>query len=113
MTDDLGGFMKQAREMQENLKRAQKEMSNMQVTGESGGGLVKIIMNGRHDTLSVHLDDSIENESLSVLADLIAAANNDAVRKVEKSSREKMSGIMGDLQLPDGMNMPFDDSKKD
>lgn len=105
--EGFGNLMEQARKMQEHLKQAQKEMSDLEVVGEAGGGLVKVVMNGRHDTIRVTLDASVQKEAVTVIEDLIAAANNDAVRKVEKASREKMSGLMSGFQMP-GMG---DDAK--
>lgn len=100
MVKDIGDLMKKARDMQNGLKQAQKELLETEVVGESGGGLVKIIMNGRHDTIKVELDEAIKNEDISVIADLFAAANNDAVRKASKASQNKMSSIMGSMDLP-------------
>ena len=108
MKGGLGGIMKQAQAMQENLQKAQQELANIEVTGESGGGLVKLTMTCRHDVKSVHIDPELfgDDEDREILQDLIAAAMNDAVRKVEKTTEEKMAGLTGGLNIP-GMNLPF------
>jgi DNA-binding YbaB/EbfC family protein len=103
----MGNIMKQAQKMQEELQKVQAEIANAEVTGESGAGLVKIVMNGRHDVKSVALDDSLMEEDKEILEDLVAAAINDAVRKVESYSKEKMSSVAGGMGLPPGMNLPF------
>lgn len=94
--------------MQENMQKAQEELARIEVVGESGGGLVKLTMTCRHDVKSVNIDPELlgDVEDKEVLEDLIAAALNDAVRKVEKTSEEKMSGLTGGLNIP-GMKMPF------
>lgn len=94
--------------MQENMQKAQEELANIEVTGESGGGLVKLVMNCRHDVKSVTIDPELmgDVEDKEVLEDLVAAAMNDAVRKVEKTSQDKMAGLTGGLNIP-GMKMPF------
>ncbi|MDN3649795.1 YbaB/EbfC family nucleoid-associated protein [Reinekea marina] len=107
MKGGMGGLMKQAQQMQEKMQAMQEEVANTEVTGESGAGLVKIIMTGRHDVKSVSLDDSLMSEDKDLLEDLLAAAVNDAVRKVETVSKEKMSSVAGGLNLPPGMNLPF------
>jgi len=100
--------MKQAQAMQENMQKAQQELANIEVTGEAGGGMVKLVMNCRHDVKSVVIDPELlgDVEDKEILEDLVAAAMNDAVRKVEKTSQEKMSGLAGDFNIP-GMKMPF------
>ena len=103
----MGNLMKQAQKMQENLQKAQEEIANMVVTGESGAGLVKVEMNGRHDVKRINLDESLMEEDKEILEDLIAAAVNDAVRKVESTSQEKMAKVTGGMQMPPGMKMPF------
>ncbi|MGB0733896.1 MAG: YbaB/EbfC family nucleoid-associated protein [Pontibacterium sp.] len=107
MKGGMGNLMKQAQKMQENMQRAQEEIANMQVTGESGAGLVKINMTGRHDVRGVELDESLMEEDKEILEDLIAAALNDAVRKVEEETKSKMSKVTGGMQMPPGFNMPF------
>ncbi len=96
----LGDFMKQAQAMQERMQQVQEEIAKLEVVGESGAGLVKVTMNGRHEVRRVHLDDSLLTEAKDVLEDLIAAACNDAVRKVEAAQREKMAGMASGLGLP-------------
>lgn len=96
----LGDFMKQAQAMQERMQQVQEEIANLEVVGESGAGLVKVSMNGRHEVRRVHLDDSLLGEAKDVLEDLVAAACNDAVRKVEAAQRDKMAGMASGLGLP-------------
>lgn len=108
MKGGLGNIMKQAQAMQENMQKAQEELATIEVVGESGGGMVKLTMNCRHDVKSVSIDPELlgDVEDKEVLEDLVAAAMNDAVRKVEKTSTDKMSGLTGGLNIP-GMKMPF------
>lgn len=103
----MGNLMKQAQEMQEKLQQAQAELANAEVTGESGAGLVTIQMNGRHDVKKVGIDDSLMSEDKEILEDLIAAAINDAVRKIETTNQEKMSSLTGGMGMPPGFKMPF------
>ncbi|WPP02184.1 YbaB/EbfC family nucleoid-associated protein [Pseudomonas sp. HR96] len=107
MKGGMAGLMKQAQQMQEKMAKAQEELANAEVTGQSGAGLVSIVMTGRHDVKRVTLDDSLMQEDKDVLEDLIAAAVNDAVRKIEASSQDKMSGMTAGMQLPPGFKMPF------
>lgn len=107
MKGGMGNLMKQAQKMQENLQKAQQEIATMEVTGESGAGLVKVVMNGRHDVKRINIDDSLMEEDKEILEDLIAAAVNDAVRKVETTTQEKMAKVTGGMQMPPGFNMPF------
>ncbi len=107
MKGGMGNLMKQAQKMQEDLQKAQAEIANAEVNGESGAGLVKIVMTGRHDVKSVSIDDSLLEEDKDILEDLIAAAVNDAVRKVEASTQERMAKITGGMGMPPGFNMPF------
>ena len=102
----LGDLMKQAQQVQEQMQAMQEELARMEVTGESGAGLVKVVMNGRHEVKRVSLDDSLLGEDKSLLEDLIAAACNDAVHKVERNQQEKMSGLAAGFGLPGG-KMPF------
>ena len=106
MKGALSGIMKQAQQMQENLQKAQEELAHLEITGESGGGMVKIIMTGRHDVRRVTIDPSLMDDQ-EMLEDLLAAAVNDAVRKIERVSQEKMGGLTGGLSLPGGMKLPF------
>lgn len=107
MKGGMGNLMKQAQKMQEELQKAQAEVANLEVNGESGAGLVKIVMNGRHDVKRVVIDPSLMEEDKDILEDLIAAAVNDAVRKVETQSQEKMAQVTGGMGMPPGFNMPF------
>ena len=108
MKGGLGNIMKQAQAMQENMQKAQEELANIEVVGESGGGLVRLTMTCRHDVKNVSIDAELfgDVEDKEVLEDLVAAAMNDAVRKVEKTSQDKMAGLTGGLNIP-GMKMPF------
>ncbi len=103
----LGNLMKQAQKMQENMQKAQEELANMEVTGQSGGGMVSVVMTGRHDVKRVSIDDSLMKDDKDMLEDLLAAAVNDAVRQVEKRSQDKMSGMTAGMGLPPGFKMPF------
>ena len=107
MKGGIGNLMKQAQKMQADMQKAQEEMANIEVTGQSGGGLVSIVMTCRHDVKRVSIDDSLLSDDKDMLEDLIAAAVNDAVRQVEKTSSEKMSGMTAGLNLPGGMKLPF------
>jgi DNA-binding YbaB/EbfC family protein len=107
MKNQLAGLMKQAQSMQENMKKAQEEIAAMEVEGVSGAGMVKIVMTGRHDVRRVTIDPSLLGEEKEILEDLVAAAMNDAVRKVEVSSQEKMAGMTAGLPLPPGFKLPF------
>jgi len=107
MKGGIGKLMKQAQEMQANMQKAQEELANMEVTGNSGGGLVAVVMTGRHDVKRVSIDDSLMGDDKDMLEDLLAAAVNDAVRLVEKTSQEKMSGMTAGMNLPGGMKLPF------
>ena len=107
MKGGMAGLMKQAQQMQEKMQKMQEELANAEVTGESGAGLVSVVMTGRHDVRRVNIDDSLLEEDKEILEDLIAAAMNDAVRKVEQNSKESMAGMTEGLQLPPGFKMPF------
>ncbi len=108
MKGGLGNLMKQAQAMQDNMQKAQEELANIEVAGEAGGGMVKLVMTCRHDVKSVSIDPQLmgDPEDKEMLEDLVAAAMNDAVRKVEKTTKEKMSGLTGGLDIP-GMKVPF------
>lgn len=107
MKGGLGNIMKQAQAMQENMQKAQSELASIEVIGESGGGLVKLVMTCRYDVKSVQIaPELVGDEDREVLEDLIAAAMNDAVRKVETTTQDKMAGLTGGLNIP-GMQMPF------
>ena len=107
MIKGIGDFMKQAKAMQENMESMQQEIAAMEVEGEAGAGMVKLTMTGRHDVKSVSLDPSLLSEDKEILEDLIAAAVNDAVRKVETANKDKMGNLTAGLNLPPGFKMPF------
>jgi DNA-binding YbaB/EbfC family protein len=107
MKNALGNLMQQAQKMQEDVKKAQEELAALQVTGESGGGLVTIIMTGKREARKVTIDPSLLGEDKDMLEDLVAAAINDAVNKVAKVKKEKMSAITAGIPMPPGFSMPF------
>jgi len=107
MKGQLSGLMKQAQQMQENLKKAQEEIALMEVEGQSGAGMVKVVMTGRHDVKRVTIDPSLMGDDKDMLEDLIAAAMNDAVRRVEAMTQEKMGSLTSGFGLPPGMKLPF------
>ena len=107
MKNQLGDLMKQAQAMQDNLKKAQEELALIEVSGEAGAGLVKVTMTCKHDVKRVTIDPSLLGEDKDMLEDLVAAAVNDAVRKVEVGSQEKMAGLTAGLPLPPGFKLPF------
>ena len=107
MKNQLAGLMKQAQTMQENMKAAQDAIAAMEVEGESGGGMVKILMTGRHDVKRVTIAPTLLSEDKDMLEDLVAAAMNDAVRKVETASQQKMAGLTAGMPLPPGFKLPF------
>jgi DNA-binding YbaB/EbfC family protein len=102
MNQNLGNLMKEAQKMQQRMQEAQEQLTKLMVLGKSGGGMVEIEMNGRHDVTQVKINASLMEEEVEMLEDLVAAAFNDAVRKVEKASKEKIS------QLTAGLNIPTD-----
>ena len=103
----LGGIMKQAQKMQEEMQQAQAEIAAMEITGESGGGLVAVTINGAHECKRVSIDDSLMEDDKEMLEDLVAAALNDASQRLASVSEEKMSGVTSGLNLPGGMSLPF------
>ncbi len=103
----LGDLMKQAQEMQANMQKMQEDLAKAEVTGAAGAGLVTVVMTGRHDVKSVNIDASLMSEDKEMLEDLLAAAVNDAVRKVEIQSREKMEKMTAGMGVPPGFKMPF------
>jgi DNA-binding YbaB/EbfC family protein len=107
MKGGIGNLMRQAQQMQANLAKAQEELARMQVTGEAGGGMVKVEMNGKHEVSRVKIDSSVAGDDRELLEDLVTAAINDAVRKVEATSQQRLAGLMGGMQLPPGMKLPF------
>jgi len=106
MKGGIGNIMRQAQAMQENLKKAQEQLATIEVTGSAGGGMVSVVMTCRHDIKRVQIDPSLMQDDKEVLEDLVAAAVNDAVRKAEKTTQEKMSGLTAGLNIP-GLNLPF------
>jgi DNA-binding YbaB/EbfC family protein len=107
MKNPLAGLMQQAQKMQENLKKIQDELADTQVQGQAGGGLVTVAMNGRKVVLKVSIDESLVKEDRDMLEDLIAAAVNDAVNKVNALKQEKMASLTGGFELPEGLKLPF------
>jgi nucleoid-associated protein EbfC len=104
---NMNQFAKQAQALQANMQKAQAEIAALEVTGESGGGMVKVIMTGRHEVRRVQIDPSVGAEDREMLEDLITAAVNDAVHRVESASQAKMAAAMGGIALPPGMKLPF------
>lgn len=104
---DLGDLMKQAQAMQDNMQKMQEDIANIKVCGESGAGMIKVTMTGRHDVADVELAPSLLNEDKTIIEDLLAAAVNDAVRKVEAANKEKMGDLAAGINLPAGFKMPF------
>ena len=107
MKGGIGNMMKQAQALQANMQKAQEEIAAMEVTGESGGGMVKITINGRHEAKRVQIDPSVPLDDREMVEDLVAAAINDAVHRLEAASQQKMSGMMGGMNLPPGLKLPF------
>ena len=107
MKNQLAGLMKQAQQMQENMKKVQEQLASTEVEGQSGAGMVKVVMTCRHDVKRVTIDESLLKDDKDMLEDLIAAAVNDAVRRVESTVQEKMAGVTAGLPLPPGFKMPF------
>ena len=107
MKGNLSDLMKQAQKMQEDMQKAQEELANVEILGEAGAGLVSVIMTGRHDVKRVNIDPAVLTEDKEVLEDLLAAAVNDAVRKVEAHNQQAMAGLASGLNIPGGFKMPF------
>ena len=107
MKGGIGQLMKQAQQMQADMQKAQEEMANLTVTGESGAGMVRITMTCKHEVRALEIDDTLVGDDKEMLEDLIVAAFNDAVRRVEKTAQEKFSGMTSGLSLPPGMKLPF------
>ena len=107
MKGGLGNLMKQAQQMQANLQKAQEELATMEVSGKSGGGMVEVVMTGRHDVRRVTIDPSLMEDDKDMLEDLVAAAFNDAVQTLEKVTKDKMGALTGGMELPAGFKMPF------
>lgn len=106
MKGGIGNLMKQAQKMQEDMQKAQQEIAEMTVTGNSGGGMVSVVMNGVHELHKVTIDESLMDDR-EMLEDLVAAAVNDAVQRMAVASKEKLGGVAGGLNLPDGLKLPF------
>lgn len=107
MRGNIGNLLKQAQAVQENLAKAQEQVAQISATGEAGGGMVKVTMNGKHEVARVQLEPALLTEEREVLEDLIAAAINDATHKVGVAVNEKMAGAMAGISLPPGMKLPF------
>jgi nucleoid-associated protein EbfC len=105
MKGNIAQLMQQAQKVQENLKKAQQELAGLEVTGQAGGGLVEVVMNGRHEVRKVSIDPEVADDR-EMIEDLVAAAINDAVNRVQALSQEKMSGLTGGLPLPPGFTLP-------
>lgn len=106
MKGSIGKLMQQAQEMQGKMQQAQEDLARLEVTGQSGAGLVKVVMTGKHEVRKVEVDESLLQEDREMLEDLVAAAINDAVHRVTAASQEKMAEVSGGLDLPPGMNFP-------
>lgn len=107
MKGGLGNLMKQAQKMQEDLQKAQQELAQTEIQGQAGGGLVKAVINGRHEVRRIQIDASLMDDDKEMLEDLVAAAINDAVHRLEDHSKEQMSNVTAGINLPPGMKLPF------
>lgn len=107
MRPDIGNLMKQAQAMQANMQKAQADIAALEVVGEAGGGMVKVTMNGKHEVKRVQFEAQLPLDDREMLEDLVAAAVNDAVHKIEAASQARMANVMGGMQLPPGMKLPF------
>jgi nucleoid-associated protein EbfC len=107
MKGGIGNLMRQAQQMQETMKKAQEELATLEVTGEAGAGMVRIVLNGQHEAKRVTIDPRLMAEDKDMLEDMLVAACNDAVRKLAATTKEKYSGLMSGLNLPPGMKLPF------
>lgn len=107
MKGGLGNLMKQAQRMQEELQKAQEQLANEEVIGESGGGMVKVVMNGKHEVRRVEIDPSLMEDDKDMLEDLIAAAMNDAVHRIADKTQASMANVTSGMPLPPGMKLPF------
>ncbi len=107
MKGGLGDLMKQAQKIQEDMKKAQEALAQVEVTGHAGGGMVTVVMSGRHAVRRVHIDPTLLAEDKDMLEDLVAAAVNDAVHKVEQAQQDKVGGMTAGLNLPPGFKLPF------
>ncbi|HEX9570806.1 MAG TPA: YbaB/EbfC family nucleoid-associated protein [Burkholderiales bacterium] len=107
MKEQLAGLMRQAQQMQENMSKLQEQLASIEIEGQSGAGMVRVTMTCRHDVKRVNIDSSLLADDKEMLEDLVAAAINDAARKVEAAVQEKMAALTGGLGLPPGMKLPF------
>ncbi len=107
MRGDIGNMMKQAQALQNDMQKVQAEIAQLEITGEAGGGMVKVTINGRHEARRVQIEPSVHGEDREMLEDLLAAAFNDAAHKLEAATQALMSNAMGGIKLPPGMKMPF------
>ena len=107
MKPNIGQLMRQAQQLQANMQKAQEQLAALEVTGESGGGMVTVVMNGRHEVRRVEIDPAVAGSDREMLEDLVAAACNDATRRVGEAVQQHMTGAMGGMQLPPGMKLPF------
>ncbi len=107
MKGGIGQLMKQAQQMQANMQKMQEELAKLEVTGQAGGGMVSVVMTGKHQVKSVSIDDSLWGDDKDMAEDLVVAAMNDAIKKVETTVQERFSGLTGGMSLPPGMNLPF------
>ena len=107
MKGQLAGLMKQAQQMQDNMRKMQEQLASVEVEGQSGAGMVKVVMTCKHDVKRISIDPSLIGDDREMLEDLVAAAVNDAVRRVEATVQEKMSGVTAGMGLPPGMKLPF------
>jgi nucleoid-associated protein EbfC len=107
MKGGIGNMMKQAQALQANMQKVQAEIAAMEIVGESGGGMVKVTMTGRHEARRVEIDPSVPLDDREMLEDLVAAAINDAAQRVEQATQERMAGVMGGMSLPAGFKLPF------
>jgi nucleoid-associated protein EbfC len=103
----LSNLMRQAQQMQESMQKAHAEIAGLEVTGEAGAGMVKIVLNGRHEAKKVTIEPKLMSEDLGLIEDLVVAAINDAARKIEDRTKEKYAGLMSGIPLPPGMKLPF------
>jgi hypothetical protein len=107
MKGQLAGLMKQAQQMQDNMRKMQEQLASVEVEGQAGAGMVKVVMTCKHDVKRVSIDPSLVGDDKEMLEDLVAAAVNDAVRRVEATVQEKMGGLTAGMGLPPGMKLPF------
>jgi DNA-binding YbaB/EbfC family protein len=107
MKGGIGNMMKQAQALQANMQKAQAEIAAMEVVGEAGGGMVKVTVNGKHEAKRVQIDPSVPLDERELIEDLVAAAINDATQKLESATQQRMSSVMGGMNLPAGFKLPF------